>query len=363
MGVCTMGLFNRMSEPVFLKENSDAERQLEQLRALENQLTPEGQELLRLDIKRLEYGIVGEKNIAFELKNSHIPMYVLHDIHLQDGDLNVQIDYLVVTKKFNLVIECKNLYGDIEIKNTGEFVRSMKLGNRWIKEGIYSPITQNQRHLEMMKHFMVSRRKNAVMKFMTERYFEDFNKAVVVLANPKTVLNTRYAKKEVKEKVIRADQLVQYIKDMSNRSKELPNSDEDMRALAQFYLDMHRDTEVDYTAKYEAYRITANTESAAASTSVQGQNSVNVPSEAEQQPKLEESEIFKQLKAYRLKKSREEGIKPYYIYNDKQLKDLITKMPRSKSELTKVSGFGEVKANKYGDDVLRILGEYGSGVY
>jgi superfamily II DNA helicase RecQ len=72
----------------------------------------------------------------------------------------------------------------------------------------------------------------------------------------------------------------------------------------------------------------------------------------------EETDIIKELKAYRLNKSREEKIKPYFIYYDNQLRDLISKMPRSKEELQTVAGFGEVKANKYGDDILRIIKKY-----
>jgi hypothetical protein len=52
-----------------------------------------------------------------------------------------------------------------------------------------------------------------------DRYFEDGYKSVVVLANPKTILNAKYAKKEVKENVIHADQLVKYIKEMCEQSK------------------------------------------------------------------------------------------------------------------------------------------------
>jgi len=77
-----MGLFNRMKEPVFLKESSDAEVQLEKLKELEPLLNSEGLNIIKQDIKCLEYGIAGEKNIEFELKNSHIPMYILHDIYL-----------------------------------------------------------------------------------------------------------------------------------------------------------------------------------------------------------------------------------------------------------------------------------------
>ncbi|NLZ73392.1 MAG: NERD domain-containing protein, partial [Bacteroidales bacterium] len=136
-----MGLFDRLKEPVFLKESSNAEVQLEKLKALEPLLNPEGQALIRQDIKCLEYGIAGEKNIAFELKNSHMPMYILHDLYLEDGDLSAQIDYLVFTKKICFVIECKNLIGDIEINGAGDFIRTTEFGGRKKKEGIYSPIT------------------------------------------------------------------------------------------------------------------------------------------------------------------------------------------------------------------------------
>lgn len=132
-----MGLFDKLNEPVFLKDSSDAELQLEKLKNLEPLLNTEGQILLRQDIKYLEYGIAGERNIAFELKNSHMPMYILHDIYLEDGDLSAQIDYLVFTKKMCFIIECKNLYGNIEINNDGDFIRTMEFGGKKKREGIY----------------------------------------------------------------------------------------------------------------------------------------------------------------------------------------------------------------------------------
>ena len=94
-----MSLFTTMKEPIFLKESSNAEIQLEQLKRLKSLLNEEGQAIISQDIRYLEYGIAGEKNIAYELRNSHMPMYILHDIYLEDGDLNAQIDYLVFTKK------------------------------------------------------------------------------------------------------------------------------------------------------------------------------------------------------------------------------------------------------------------------
>lgn len=345
-----MAIFNKMKEPVFLKESSDAERQLERLKELEPLLNAEGQAIIRQDMRYLEYGILGEKNIAYELKNCHMPMYILHDIYLEDGDLNAQIDYLVFTKKICFVIECKNLYGNIEINSTGDFIRTIEFGNQKKREGIYSPITQNRRHLELMKKIKRDSQNNVFMRFMTERGFEDITKSVVVLANPKTVLNARYAKKEIRDKVIRADQLVQYIKNMYENSNEVAVSEDKMLSWAQSYLKLHKDIERDYTAKYNQYiRKDYETEI-----------SIEAKEEILDTILVEETEIFKELKAYRLQKSREEKVKPYFIYNDNQLKDLIAKMPGNRAELQQVAGFGEIKANKYGDDILKIVAKYQS---
>lgn len=352
-----MGLFNRMKEPIFLKESSNAEKQLEKLKALESLLNPEGQTIIRQDIKCLEYGIAGEKNIAFELKNSHMPMYILHDIYLEDGDLSAQIDYLVFTKKICFVIECKNLYGDIEINNVGDFIRTTEFGGRKKKEGIYSPLTQNQRHLELMKKIRIDNKSNILTKFMIGKYFEDSYKSVVVLANPKTVLNAKFAKKDVKEKVIRADQLVKYIKDMYDRSKEPADSDERLLEWAKSFLDLHKEVMKDYTEKYEQYKVsTSVTDKIVQEINLKIEDE-KVTTVSDEMP-VEDTEIFKELKVYRLNKSREEKIKPYYIYNDNQLKDLISRMPRSKEELLAVVGFGEVKINKYGNDILKIMSRY-----
>lgn len=410
-----MGLFNKLKEPVFLKENSNAEIQLTELLELEPFLNSEGQTKIRQDIKFLEYGIAGEKNIIFELKNSHIPMYILHDIYLELGDLSAQIDFFVFTRKICFVIECKNLYGDIEINNTGDFIRSVEIGGKRKKEGIYSPITQNQRHLELMKEIRLDRKNNIFTKYLVEKGFYDFNKSIVVLANPKTVLNAKYAKKETKEKVIRADQLITYIKETCKQSKAAEESDEGLLTWANSYLDLHKEIEKDYTRKYDSYRVDKNIsqiifdeESAVSDVSefkdfenkathnnliekikdekieineiktsgietqkidLKGREKqeVNMLGTKATEGEIEEciytenienSIIFLELKAYRLTKSREERIKPYYIYNDSQLKDLIIKMPKTKDELNSIAGFGKAKVKKYGNDILNIIEKY-----
>lgn len=206
-----------------------------------------------------------------------------------------------------------------------------------------------------MKRIKVNNRSDIITKFMVDKHFEDFNKSLVVLANPKTVLNAKYAKKEVKEKVIRTDQLIKYIKDMYDKSKEPADSEERMLARAQFYLDLHKENVKDYTEKYEQYKTLRNED--VNRTKPISEATAKIDTKFEE-ASVEETAIFKELKAYRWNRSRAENIKPYFIYNDNQLKDLIMKMPRSKKGLLEVAGFGEVKVDKYGDDILKIIEKY-----
>lgn len=166
-------------------------------------------------INLARYGEFGEKTIAFELKNSGMDMYVLHDIYLEVGEWSAQIDYIAITRANNYIIECKNLIGNIDIDNTGAFKRSYELFGKRIKEGIYSPITQNERHLMAIKELEKNSKNSFWAKTQLEKSFYLDHKSVVVLANPKTCLNARFAPRYIKDQVIRADQLVAYIRQMN----------------------------------------------------------------------------------------------------------------------------------------------------
>ena len=220
------------------------------MKEIQSQLSEEDNESIEREIKLVEAGIFGEQQIRFELANSHIPMYILHDLYLVHNGLSAQIDYLVITKRHIYVIECKNLYGNIEIDNKGNFIRSFSYGKKTVKEGIYSPITQNNRHLELIRAIRMEEKTNIITKALFEKGFEKNYRSIVVLANPKTVLNDKYAKKEIKSLVIRADQLVEYIKSMDKKDDTENMSEKQMEALANFFMDKNQNNPVDYISKY-----------------------------------------------------------------------------------------------------------------
>ncbi|MGL4791335.1 MAG: nuclease-related domain-containing protein, partial [Anaerotignaceae bacterium] len=244
-----MGIFDKIKEPIFIKDDSTAVNQLKELKKLRNIVTEDLSEKLEEEIRNVEYGIAGEKTVRYELENSHMPMFVLHDLYFEHKGLTAQIDYLIITRKYNFVVECKNLYGDIEINNKGDFIRTINYGKGVIKEGIYSPITQNRRHLELLKEIRKGAKNNFISKLFFEKHFYSNYRSVVVLSNPKTILRDNYARNEINEQVIKADQLVEYIRKINSDPKKELISEKAMEDLAYFFLDRHKEEAVDYVEK------------------------------------------------------------------------------------------------------------------
>lgn len=361
-----MGLFSKKIGPVFLKESSDTTQFIQRMEELLPTLSGDLKREIEKQLKLARYGEFGENNIAFELQNSGMDMYILRDIYLEIDGLSAQIDYMVFTRKCIYVLECKNLIGNIEIDNGGNFIRSYELFGKRVKEGFYSPITQNQRHMEVIKKLRSESKSNFVTKFLFEKWFGDSYKSLVVLANPKTYLNAKYAKKEVKDKVIRADQLIAYMKKHNTQSEEANMSEDDMFKIAMFFLEKNKSERSDYARKYEELAAEARRRTSASKQEGVSEKTAksleNLRKELEE-PIKNEAELSKmaheqktyELKAFRLQRSREEKIKPYYIFNDAQMMDLLEKNPQDKEALLRVAGFGPVKVEKYGDEILRIL--------
>ena len=215
-----MGLFSKIKEPIFMKPDSDAEKLLLALEELKSRASGQVLKEIEQEITNIKYGISGEKNIEFELKNSHYPMVVLHDLYFEKDGLSAQVDYVIVTKGYLFFIECKNLYGSITVDSKGEFVRTMKYGAHTVKKGLYSPITQNKRHIDLYKSIIMSESGKLKQLFVSSG-FDATTLGLVVLANPETILNDKYVKKEIKNQIVRADNLIETIK---QKNKSLDNS-------------------------------------------------------------------------------------------------------------------------------------------
>ncbi|MBB5224674.1 RecQ family ATP-dependent DNA helicase [Treponema ruminis] len=67
--------------------------------------------------------------------------------------------------------------------------------------------------------------------------------------------------------------------------------------------------------------------------------------------------IQAELKKWRKRKAEEMNVPPYVIFGDKTMNDIAQKKPRTEAALFDVNGLGEKKVEKFGKEILSIVGE------
>ncbi|MEU7224380.1 DNA helicase RecQ [Streptomyces chrestomyceticus] len=67
--------------------------------------------------------------------------------------------------------------------------------------------------------------------------------------------------------------------------------------------------------------------------------------------------VFEELRAWRGRTAKEQGVPAYVIFHDATLREIATARPSSLGELGTVNGVGENKLAKYGEQILAVLAE------
>ena len=87
----------------------------------------------------------------------------------------------------------------------------------------------------------------------------------------------------------------------------------------------------------------------------------SAPEAAAIEPSPEEMErmtkLFAKLREWRTVKAREASVPPYVIFSDDALRNIAQMRPATREALLYVRGIGQVKLERYGDEVLKIVAE------
>ena len=346
-----------IKSPIFYKEFKEENRQLFDLIELRDKVKSNKKEYIERDITFLKAGIQGERNVYFEIKNSFIPMICLHDIRIQDGDYVAQLDFILITAQFIMILETKKLNGDIYLNQSGDFIRYIKNRNGEVikKEGIYSPIAQNGRHVRIVKNMLI---KNGIIKNLPVI-------SGVVIANPKSIVNKSKAPSKIKYEIFRYDQLTDVISNKINYYKKDYNIFEDiMKNIGEFFIKNNKSITFDYNKKYSLTEedfikqgVEETFKESVKEEIVESVIEKVVEAKIEVGVKKEKSyeELVDELKQYRLNKAKEEKVKPYFVYNNEMMEEIIKMKPKNEEELIAIRGFGPVKIEKYGQDIIDII--------
>ena len=138
--------------------------------------------------------------------------------------------------------------------------------------------------------------------------------------------------------IYKYDQLVNLLKRELNDDKNEKNMLEKyMYQISDFLVQNDKPITYDYMAKYSL-------------------TDGDFHSVTEQKPiQSDQTDLYKELKEYRLRKSKEENLKAFMIFTNEMLDALTNIKPKSKEELLHIKGFGEKKVEQYGDEILFII--------
>lgn len=300
--IIDLDLGNTFKTPKFYYKGNSSQKKLENLKLQGNNIEK---------IKTLSSGLYGENRLLYNLEHSNIPMYILYDVNLEFDNFKSQIDVIVITKRGIYVLESKNLKGNLNIDEFGNFVRKVNYN----KFGIRNPIAQNEEHIIMLK------------KILKREKIKCNLQSLVVLTNDNGYVNFKKESKKYSKWVTRNDQLINTLTELE-RKKHIIYNENKIKKIC--------DAILKYKIEYEEKIIS--------------QEEIEI---VELELDIDKLEIS--LKEWRKKKALIENIPPYVIFNDETLKTIATIKPKSLSDLLSIKGLGEKRILKYGNEILKIV--------
>ena len=334
-----MILFNTFKDTIFLKEDSDLQDRYDALLKLKEEY-PNNEDLYE-ELYIVKKGLDGENEIRYQLSKSNLGLYVLRDINLEFEDLKAQIDYIVITKRYCYFIECKNLIGNITVNEKGDFIREYTVNGRKIKKGMYSPLRQVEAQRDVYKKLWNTRLShNKVLNFikrtLAENNFTNTHRVLVVAANNETILNTKYAPKNIKDQVIKADNLIRKIQyDLDHSDKDLWEGKKSMEEWVTAMLKLNVPKNIDYYQYYKEKFIKTKKE----------------------EPVIIEDNLKEKLIEFRTTRSKEMNIPAYSIYTNEELDKLVELRPKSIEELKSLNILSSIKIKTHGELIIKITND------
>jgi hypothetical protein len=319
----------RFKDTIFYKENSFLQKKYDALKKLYEEY-PNNKDLQN-ELFVTKQGLIGENEIAYQLKKSSIGMYVLRDMRFQYEDLTAQIDFIVVTPIFVYYIECKNLVGNITITDQGDFIREYNLDGQIVKKGMYSPLRQVEAQREVIRKIWETRAQG-FQKFFGSKNFNYYRRVLVVAANRDTILKNSFAPEEIKNQVIKSDSLIRHIEnDLKNASKdERRESQKEMAETAMSYMKVSIKNDIDYYAFYK-------------NKFIHNSNCLS-------------NDIIKdKLIKFRKARSNEMGIPAYYVFTNDELERLIDIRPKTFEELQNAKILSQIKLVTHGKQIVQVI--------
>jgi superfamily II DNA helicase RecQ len=308
-----------------------------------------------------KYGEYLSFNILEKIKGEH---RILTNVYLpKENEETTEVDLVYIHETGIYVLESKNysgwIFGDEKSKN---WMQTLQNGQ---KEKFYNPIWQNKTHIKYLMRLL--------------NIDESFIKSIIVFSDRCTLKKLDVKSENVK--VINRYNLNKTIEKLIHNSPKILEEGKIIELYYELKPYTHASDEIKLkhidninvikNSKVERNNIKSEKQDSVDEEIVRENNPIyqeitynNVVIEEQNQNNQIYEEIndrnpmYKELKEYRLNKSREQKVKPYFIYSNAELEEIIRVKPKTIDELKVIHGFGSVKCDKYGVDIINVVTKY-----
>ncbi|WP_456275551.1 nuclease-related domain-containing protein [Bacillus sp. AK128] len=213
-------------------------RQLESLLRRLRQTHPAYPKLVD-KLAKQKAGYQGQKALDFYLQYlPHDEYFILHDLRLYDGVHYFQIDILILSSNYVLIIEVKNIAGTLLFDP--EFNQLIRI-HQDKEEGFADPILQVERQSKLLEKWLTS---NTTLQNIPVE-------SLVVLSNPSTILKVISRKTQIAQKVIHSAKLLTKIEEYNRIHPVKKIADKEIKKITKLLLKKHELLLSDFLEVYE----------------------------------------------------------------------------------------------------------------
>ncbi|WP_191566638.1 nuclease-related domain-containing protein [Metabacillus idriensis] len=195
---------------------------------------------LEEEYAKVRAGYRGEKSIDYYLNSlDEKELYIFHDIRLQHSNTEYfQIDILLLTKKYLLILEIKNMSGTLCFDQT--FNQLIRILNGK-EEAFPDPIMQVKRQQNLLQHWIASNHFPPLPVY-----------SLILISNPKTLLKSIPANSDaVSKKVIHASQLQNKIEIINRRERDDVITTREINKISGLLLKLHSPSDPEILSHFQ----------------------------------------------------------------------------------------------------------------
>ncbi|PFA68647.1 NERD nuclease [Bacillus sp. AFS015802] len=195
--------------------------------------------LIEKDLRKRRAGYNGESTVYYHLTFLKDKKYkVFHNVRLPILSNHFQMDFLILTPSYILIIEVKNISGTVTID---PIIKQLTRTHKGVTEGFVDPVSQVQRYkLLLQKWFITHKIKHPPIEHL------------VVFSNPSTTLNyTVYpAPDDPYKQIIHAQNIIAKMKELNEKNQTPTVTDKELLKLKRLILKKHEEPEIDILTAY-----------------------------------------------------------------------------------------------------------------